>query len=159
LGAGAGAYGAEDAPPAGTPDAGLVILEFKPSFDDLMTMLIQPRHIKLFYAGEEENWLLARFQLNELRFSFGRIAATIPDYGIFPVTDAFESTVAAPMDEVLAAIDAEDKPAFDRAYVNLTAACNACHDATHFPFIVMTVPDPAAARLFVDQDFRPVGGQ
>ena len=33
--------------PAAPAGGGLTILEFKPAFDDLMTMLIQPRHIKL----------------------------------------------------------------------------------------------------------------
>jgi hypothetical protein len=47
--------------PAG---GGLTILEFKPAMDDLMTMLIQPRHLKLYYAGEAKNWKLAEFQLH-----------------------------------------------------------------------------------------------
>ncbi len=45
----------------------MVILDFKPAMDDLMTMLVQPRHLKLYYAGLEKNWTLAGFQLNELR--------------------------------------------------------------------------------------------
>jgi hypothetical protein len=36
------------AAPAPRPGGGLVILDFKPAMDDLMTMLVQPRHIKLY---------------------------------------------------------------------------------------------------------------
>src|SRR5262245_13017959 len=58
----------------------LVILDFKPGLDDLMNMLIQPRHLKLWAAGQQHNWALAAFQLRELRNAFDRIAATIPKY-------------------------------------------------------------------------------
>ena len=29
---------------------------YRPSFDDLMTLAVQPRHIKLGLAGQEANW-------------------------------------------------------------------------------------------------------
>jgi hypothetical protein len=139
-------------------DQGLVILDFKPGFDDMMTMMIQPRHLKLYYAGQQENWVLARFQVNELRAAFGRIGDTIPDFGFFPVDDAFEATMFEPMDAMLAAINASDRDEFNRAYVGLTAACNACHDAMHFPFLVVKVPDANAAASYANQDFTPVQG-
>jgi hypothetical protein len=139
-------------------DQGLVILDFKPGFDDLMTMIVQPRHLKLYYAGQQENWVLARFQLNELRAAFGRIADTIPDFGFFPVDDAVEATMFEPMDVMLEAINASNRDEFNRAYVGLTAGCNACHDAMHFPFLVMKVPDANAAASHANQDFVPVQG-
>src|SRR5688572_6137555 len=58
----------------------LQILDFKPGLDDLMNMLVQPRHQKLWAAGQQRNWPLAAFQLRELPNSFDRIAATIPKY-------------------------------------------------------------------------------
>ena len=64
---------APGAPPAG---GGLQILEFKPAMDDLMTMLIQPRHIKLYLAGQQRNWTLAAFELNELSSALRRIGQT-----------------------------------------------------------------------------------
>ena len=136
----------------------LVILDFKPGFDDLMTMLIQPRHIKLYYAGQEENWILARFQLNELRAAFGRIGDTIPDFGFFPVDDAVEATMTEPFNAVQAAIDAGDQVAFNTAYDGLTEACNACHEAMHFPFLVVQTPAGDAGNPYINQDFSPVEG-
>jgi hypothetical protein len=141
-----------------TGNQALVILDFKPAFDDLMTMLVQPRHLKLYYAGKQENWVLARFQLNELRGAFGRIGETIPDYGFFPVDDAVEATMVEPMNAMQAAIDASDLAEFDRSFVGLTAGCNACHDAMHFPFLVMKIPDANAAASYANQDFAPVQG-
>lgn len=138
---------------------GLVILDFKPVMSDLMTMLIQPRHIKLYYAGEEENWMLARFELNELRAAFGRIGDTIPEYGIFPFKDSVDAVISDPLDTMQTAIESKDRAEFERAYVGVTAACNACHEAMHFPYIVMKLPEPDAMANFVDQEFRPQGGQ
>ena len=45
-----------------------------------MTMLVQPRHIKLYYAGSAKNWELAAAEARDLRSSFDRIAQTIPSY-------------------------------------------------------------------------------
>jgi len=75
---------AQNAAPEAAPPAparpGLVILDFKPAMDDLMTMLVQPRHIRLYYAGEAKNWRLAGFEVNELRGALARIGRTIPNY-------------------------------------------------------------------------------
>ena len=65
--------------------------DFKPAMDDLMTMLIQPRHLKLHYAGEAKNWELAEFQLRELRHALARIGRTIPNYRKNGVDDAVAS--------------------------------------------------------------------
>jgi hypothetical protein len=146
-------YSARSAQDGANP--GLQILDFKPVMSDLMNMLIQPRHIKLYYAGQEDNWMLARFELNELRSAFVRTGDTIPQYGIFPFANSVEAVILEPLDGVQAAIDAEDHAEFERAYVELTAACNACHDAMHFEFIEITVPDLNSPRNFPDQIFAP----
>jgi hypothetical protein len=38
---------------------------YHPSMGDLMTMAIQPRHIKLYLAGELQNWSYAGYELGE----------------------------------------------------------------------------------------------
>jgi hypothetical protein len=45
-----------ETPAAAPARPGLVVLDFKPGLDDLMTMLVQPRHIRLYYAGQAKNW-------------------------------------------------------------------------------------------------------
>ena len=118
----------EAAPPAAPPaGGGLTILEFKPAMDDLMTMLIQPRHLKLYYAGEAKNWKLAEFQLRELRQALARIGRTIPTYRKIGVDDAVASIFTEKAVAVEAAIKAADPAKFKAAYGEMTAACNACH--------------------------------
>jgi len=67
----AGVLRAQTAPPV--PD-------YHPSMGDLMTMAVQPRHIKLALAGREKNWKYAEYELSELRNAFTRIGRTIPVY-------------------------------------------------------------------------------
>jgi hypothetical protein len=152
-------HSAQDGPAAPAPGDDIVILDFKPGMDDLMTMIVQPRHIKMYYAAQEQNWLLARFQLNELRAAFMRVAQTIPEFGIFPVEPSLEAAIYPALDEMDAAILTNDSAEFERAYVTLTASCNACHEAMGFSFLVMKVPEGDVPADYIDQDFRSQGAQ
>ncbi len=137
------------APPTG---GGLTILEFKPAMDDLMTMLIQPRHLKLYYAGEAKNWKLADFQLRELRQALARIGRTIPTYRKIGVDDAVASIFTKQAVAVEAAIKSADPAKFKAAYTEMTGACNACHAAMEHEFLVIKAPD---AMVYPNQEFRP----
>ena len=144
--------------PAATADAaktggGLVILDFKPAMDDLMTMLIQPRHIKLWYAGQAKNWTLAGFELNELRDALGRIGRTIPKYRTFSFDATVSSIFVDKMKAVDAAIRAGNAMQFNAAYADMTESCNTCHQGMDHPFLVIKVPD---AAFYPDQIFTPV---
>ena len=144
---------AQNAAPA-TPPAGggLTILEFKPAMDDLMTMLIQPRHLKLYYAGEAKNWKLAEFQLRELRQALARIGRTIPAYRKIGVDDAVASIFTEKAVALEGAIKAADPAKFKAAYAEMTTACNACHAGMEHEFLVIKVPE---ANVYPNQEFRP----
>jgi hypothetical protein len=135
--------------------AGAQVLDFKPGFDDLMTMLVQPRHIKLFYAGWDKNWELAAFELRELRASFRRSGQAIPMYRTQDVNKAVAVMAAPTMDRVDKAIAARDSDAFAAAYDALTNSCNACHKVMEHGFLVIKVPDGSVPSQYPDQDFRP----
>jgi len=149
------AAAAPAAPAAGAPPP-LVILDFKPGFDDLMTMLVQPRHIKLWLAGQQRNWTLAAFQLNELRAALLRIGQTIPKYRNFSVDATVGSIFQPKIQAMNAAIRAQNPALFTTAYNDLTEACNACHEGMEHAFLVVKVPDASAAALYPNQDFRAV---
>lgn len=147
------------APAAGAPAAGapapLVILDFKPAFDDMMTMLIQPRHIKLWAAAQAQNWTLAAFELNEMRTAFDRIAQTLPKYQNVNLGPTFISMMSGPIMQTNAAINAKNATQFNDAYRALTNTCTSCHQALNHPYLVIKVPDANAMTGYVDQDFRP----
>jgi hypothetical protein len=146
------AHAAAPAKPAAPAGGGLTILEFKPAMDDLMTMLIQPRHIKLYYAGQQKNWTLAAFELNELGSALRRIGQTIPKYQNFSVDATVGSIFAPKIQEMNAAINSKNPAQFASAYNDLTEACNLCHQGLNHPFLVIKVPN---APFFPDQDFAP----
>jgi hypothetical protein len=149
--------GATPAAPATGAPAPLVILDFKPAFDDLMTMLIQPRHIKLWAAAQQQNWTLAAFELNEMRTAFDRIAATIPKYGPQNVNlgPTFISMMSGPITAVNGAISAKNQAQFATAYRDLTNTCNSCHEALNHPYLVIKIPDANSLSPYVNQEFKP----
>jgi len=156
--AGLVAHAAAPAKPAAPPPGGgLTILEFKPAMDDLMTMLIQPRHIKLYYAGQQKNWTLAAFELNELGAALRRIGQTIPKYRNFSVDATVGSIFAPKIQEMNAAINSKNPTQFASAYNDLTEACNTCHQGMEHDFLVIKTPN---APFFPDQDFAaPAAGK
>jgi hypothetical protein len=143
------------APAAAPAGGGLQILDFKPAFDDLMTMLVQPRHTKLWLAAQQKNWQLAGFELNEMGGALKRVGATVPKYRNISVDATVGSIFAPKIQAVAGAIGAQNIAQFNTAYAELTNACNLCHEALEHPFLVIKVPDASAANAFPDQDFRP----
>lgn len=143
------AYGAEPAPSPVTPAPA----EYRPSMGDLMTMAVQPRHLKLGLAGQQQNWDYARYEVSELRNAFARIARTIPVYSSADTAALVAAMITEPINAVQEAIAAGDARQFKERYARLTQACNACHQAQAHASVVITVPDH---NVFADQDFRPV---
>ena len=125
---------------------------YQPSVGDLMTIALQPRHIKLGLAGQEKNWTYAAYELRELHGAFERIALAVPTYRSMNMADLITATTKAPMEDVAAAVKSGDAAKFAEAYAQLTATCNACHQSTEHSAVVIQVPK---ASSYPDQDFRP----
>jgi hypothetical protein len=124
---------------------------YHPGLGELMTAFVQPRHIKLGLAGAAQNWAYAAYELGELTETFDDVAELVPKHGNLAIPEAIASTVKQPMSALDAAIKAKDAAAFNKAYADLTASCNACHQSADHP-VVIQVPMSSA---FPDQDFRP----
>jgi hypothetical protein len=133
---------AAPAPAAAQPD-------YHPSFGDLMTMAVQPRHIKLGIAGKARNWEYATYEVDELKNAFGRIGRTIPAYRKQSLSDMFASAILPQVEDVSAAIKAKDGAKFDAAYTALTQSCNNCHMALEHQYVVIREPK---ASPYADQD-------
>ncbi len=126
---------------------------YRASLSDLMTAIIQPRHIKLGLAGQEKNWPLAAYELGNLKGAFDRTAQAWPIYRTTNMADLIEATTKAPMYAVAAAVKAADPDKFNETYEQLTETCNTCHQSIDHSLVVMRVPK---ASPYPDQDFRPV---
>jgi hypothetical protein len=123
-------------------------------FDDLMTMLIQPRHIKLYYAGVQKNWELAAAQSRDLRSALVRIEQKIPKYMNNDVAESINMIFMPKLNAVDAAISAGDPRQFGNAYLALTDACNACHVYMEHPYIVVQIPRSRDTSAYPGQVFR-----
>jgi hypothetical protein len=127
--------------------------DFKPGMDDLMTLLVQPRHTKLFFAGSHKNWELAAAEWRSLTTALAQIPQTVPTYLGNDVAAAVTSMIEPQLREVNAAIAAADAKRFTRAYADLTQACTACHTYMEHPYVVIKVPTVESDSVYADQDF------
>ena len=127
--------------------------QYRPGLGDLMTMTVQPRHIKLAFAGREKNWTYAAYELHELEEAFERAAQVWPQWRSVPIAQMMDSVTKEPMAAVSQAIQDADTNRFNAAYKQLTEACNACHQAADRAIIVIRVPELSS---FPDQDFQPI---
>jgi len=124
---------------------------YQPGLGEIMT-LTQMRHAKLWLAGDAQNWALASYEVGEIAEGFQEVIAYHPAYKDSPVplADAIPLMIDAPIAELRAAIAKQDPATFAAAYDDLTAACNACHEATNYGFNVVQRP---AANSFPNQVF------
>ncbi|HVH81523.1 MAG TPA: hypothetical protein VM782_19135, partial [Stellaceae bacterium] len=127
---------------------------YHPGLGDLMLIFVQPRHTKLGLAGAAQNWAYAGYEAHELQETFDDVGKLVPKHGDLDIPSAIGATVAQPMQAIDGAIKAKDGAAFAKAYADLTAGCNACHQSADHAMIVIKVPDVSTAP-FADQEFNP----
>jgi hypothetical protein len=125
---------------------------YRPGLGDLMTMTVQPRHLKVGLAGQEKNWAFAAYELHELEESFERVARVWPKWRQVEIAETIKATMEAPLEAVEQAIKAKDAARFAETYARLTETCNACHQSANVGMIVIQVPKSSP---FANQDFRP----
>jgi hypothetical protein len=114
-----------------TPDVGQTMLS------------IQVHFAKLYYAAEARNWDLARFEREEIVEDLNTVAALKPEengVSLVGIIGAFTNSPSGPLSCLKDAFDVSDRPLFRKAYQDSVLMCNACHQSTGRPFIVITVP-------------------
>jgi len=119
---------------------------YKPGTGAIMLTIVQPHHLKLWFAVRYKNWRLAEYERQELMGGFEKIQKLHKDKPeatavamIFPAMDAVEKSIRK-----------KDANAFRNNFVVLTNTCNTCHEALKYEFNVMKVP---VANSFDDQQF------
>jgi hypothetical protein len=106
-------------------------------------LLLQIRHGRLWTAGENENWLLAHFQLAEINEALDDVVeqngddAALQPQQLSVVLPAIMKPAVTRLRE---AIDHQDRAAFESAYDGLSNACTACHQAADHGFLVIQRP-------------------
>ena len=114
---------------------------------------IQPRHVRPWVAAHSKDWPFAAYELGNLRGAFGRLGQAHPmEHGI-PLQVMIPSVTAQPFEDLRKAMLAKDTTTFDRAYGDLTSACNACHQGTNHGVAFIRAPTDTS---LADQDFGHV---
>lgn len=119
---------------------------YKPGFGEFMST-IQAHHIKLWFAGQNENWKLADFEVHEIMEAVEGIRkyeAERPESELIDI-------INPALDSVNHAIERQSRILFDSSYILLTNTCNSCHREAKFEFNVVKIPD---AQPFSNQDFK-----
>ena len=121
---------------------------YKPGLGEFMSG-IQVHHAKLYFAGTNENWELADFEIHEIMESL----EDIPKYCADREEVKDIHIIDPAIDSVSEAIRMKDIVMFKKTYSLLTNTCNDCHKATKHGFIVVKIPD---SPMISNQDFRKI---
>ena len=124
---------------------------FSPGLGEFMS-LQQMRHLKLWFAGAAKSWALADYELDELKEGFDDVIKFFPVKDDMQIGQMAGATVIPTLPDLKRAIDAKDGTKFTAAFDKLTAACNACHQASNHAFIVIQRP---ASNPYSNQSFAP----
>jgi len=119
---------------------------YKPGFGELMSS-VQVHHEKLWFAGINDNWKLADFEIHEINESLEDIKKFQSDRPESKDLDMINSG----LDLIKTSIKEQNTLMFKNAYSILTNTCNECHKVTDFEFNIVKIPE---AQSFSNQEFR-----
>lgn len=117
-----------------------------PGFGDFMSS-VQVNHNKLWFAGQNQNWKLADFEVHEIMEAID----DIQKYQTERKESQMIGMITPALDSVNAAIQQKNISQFKSSYILLTNTCNNCHKAANFEFNVVKIPDNPP---FSNQDFK-----
>lgn len=104
---------------------------------------LQIRHARLWQAGQARNWMLAQFQLAEMREAFAGVVESNGEHSSLQpgrLAEVLPEKIDPAMKQLQAAVDARDGARFDSAYDALSEGCNACHEVAAHGFLVIQRP-------------------
>ena len=121
---------------------------YKPGLGEFMSQ-IQVHHAKLWFAGKEENWDLADFEVGEIQEALDDIPKYCSDR---PEVKSI-GMITAPINNIANAIKAKDENKFVADFKVLTTTCNNCHHETNHGFNLIKIPDvpPVSNQIFKAQ--------
>jgi hypothetical protein len=119
---------------------------YKPGLGEFMSD-IQVHHEKLWFAGTNNNWKLADFEVHEIKESLDDIKQYCTDR---PEVK-YIGMIDQPLDSVISDIQQQDLTKFKGSFILLTNTCNSCHHETNHGFNVIKIPDTPP---FSNQDFK-----
>ncbi|HXL55932.1 MAG TPA: hypothetical protein VN958_06735 [Chitinophagaceae bacterium] len=119
---------------------------YKPGLGEFMSG-IQVHHAKLWFAGKNNNWKLADFEIHEIMEAVEDIQHYAADR-----EEVKELPMLQPaLDSINDAINKKDKNLFSKYFILLNNTCNNCHRAVHYEFNMVKIPERAP---YSNQEFE-----
>jgi len=119
---------------------------YKPGFGEFMSN-IQVHHAKLWFAGINQNWELADFEIHEIQESL----EDLQKYQSDREESKMLTIINPPLDSLKTAIEMKNPAQFISRFTELTNTCNYCHQAAKFEFNKVKIPD---SPPFSNQEFK-----
>jgi hypothetical protein len=119
---------------------------YKPGFGEFMSN-IQVHHSKLWFAGINQNWELADFEIHELEETF----EAIKKYQFDRDESKMLTVINLPLDSIKSAVADKNPVSFKKSFTLLTNTCNSCHQAVKFEFNKVKIPN---SPPFSNQEFN-----
>jgi hypothetical protein len=124
---------------------------YQPGLGEFMTAT-QLRHAKLWFAGKQNNWDLAAYEIDEIKEGLEDAARLFPTFDGIPVAEMIKTIIDPRIEELENAVRAKSSTQFTAAFDELTSGCNSCHTGASKPFI--RIQRPIAPPL-TNQNFAP----
>ena len=121
---------------------------YRPGFGEFMSS-IQVHHDKLWFAGTNNNWKLADFEIHEIQEALDDIKQSNT---YRPEAKAI-GMINPAIDSVSNSIKQQNQQQFKSSDILLTNTCNNCHKETEHEFNVVTSP---ANPPISNQSFKPL---
>src|SRR3984893_15233050 len=107
---------------------------YAPGLGEFMTAT-QLRHAKLWFAGKQNNWDLAAYEIDEIKEGMEESQKRFQTHDGIPVADMIKIIFSPAIEELEKAFGAKSSAKFTVAFDKLTSACNTCHAGANKPFI------------------------
>ncbi len=107
-----------------------------PGTGEIMSNIVQPHHLKLWRAGQTQNWPLAAYETHLIEGGFKRIQKFhkgSPEAIATPM-------IYPPLEAIKLAIREQNAKEFKSGFAVLTHTCNTCHTTTNYNFNLIVVP-------------------
>jgi hypothetical protein len=124
---------------------------YEPGLGEFMTAT-QLRHAKLWFAGKQNNWDLAAYEIDEIKEGLEDAARLHPTFDGVPVAEMIKTIIDPRIEQLEKAVGAKSRAKFMVAFDGLTSGCNSCHAGANKPFI--RVQRPTEPPL-TNQNFAP----
>jgi hypothetical protein len=100
------------------------------------------RYKELHWAGVDENWDYARYQLEEMEETLERGFVRRPERKA-----SAKHFLETAIPNLFKAIDGGSKEAFMQEFMVLTASCNTCHAMEEVPFMMVKIPESSTSLI------------